>query len=135
MKFQTLLLSAALGLTVATAQAGELYTPAQYEEPASASTLTRAQVKQDVLRARAEGQLDHHDFDVPTPGAATFARTRAQVKSETLAAAKAGELEHNDVDLPAVAKGSVLTRQQVKQEAIAARAQSRNAPGKNTIDY
>jgi len=135
MNFKTLLLPAVLGFTVVAAQAGELYTPTQYEEPASASALTRAQVKQDVLRARAEGQLEHHDFDVPAADTAPIGRSRAAVKSEVLAAAKAGELEHNDVDLPAVAKGSVLSRQEVKQEAIAARAQSRNAPGRNTIDY
>lgn len=134
MKFQTLLLSAALGMTAATAQAGELYTPAQYQD-ASTSTLTRAQVKQDVLRARAEGGLEHNDIDLPTPVAAPFGRTRAAVKAEVLAASRTGGLEHNDVDLPAVAKGSVLNRQDVKQEALAARQQSRNAPGRNTIDY
>jgi hypothetical protein len=137
MKFQSLLLSAALGLTVAGAQAGELYTPTQYEAPsaAAAPTLTRAQAKQEVQRARARGDFDHNDFAVPASADTPFGRTRADVKGEVLAARRTGDLEHDDVDLPAIAKGSVLTRQEVKQEAIAARQASRRAPGRNTIDY
>ena len=135
MNIQTLLLSAALGLTVAGAQAQELYVPGQFAAPSTTSTLTRAQVKQDVLRARAQGQLDHNDMDLPVAVATPFGRTRADVKSEVLAARRTGGLDHNDVDQPAVAQGSVLTRQQVKQEAIAASRVSRNAPGRNTIDY
>ena len=99
MNKSSLLFSALLGVATITAQAGELYMPEQYQAPA-ASALSRAQVKQSVLQARASGGLDH-----------------------------------NDVDLPNVAKGSVLTRQEVRNEALAARKAGNTAAGRNTIDY
>lgn len=129
----SLLLATLLGAAAITAQAGELYTPGQYQDPQS--TLTRAQVKQSVLQARKAGELNHNDMDLPDEQATPFGKTRAQVKSETLAARPTGGLDHNDVDLPNVAKGSVLTRQEVRAEAVAARNAGRNAPGRNTIDY
>ena len=129
----SLLLAALLGAAAVTAQAGELYTPGQYQDPAS--TLTRAEVRQSVLQARKAGQLGHNDVDLPDEQSAAFGSTRAQVRSETLAARAAGGLDHNDVDLPSVARGSVLNRQDVRAEAIAARKSSATAKGRNTIDY
>jgi hypothetical protein len=133
----TLLVAGLLGAAALTAQAGELYQPQQYQD--STPSLTRAQVKQEVLQARRNGELNHNDIDLPGNGVsvpdASFGRTRASVQAETLAARRTGELEHNDVDLPNVAKGSVLSRQQVKAEAIASRQLVHTAPGRNTIDY
>ncbi len=135
MNKSSLLLATLLGTTALTTQAGELYTPEQYQAPASASTLTRAQVKQSVLQERASGGLDHNDVDLPAPASVPFGKTRAEVRAEVLAARADGGLDHNDVDLPPVARGSALTREQVKAEAIAANKQSRHAAGRNTIDY
>ena len=129
----SLLFAALLGAATVTAQAGELYSPVQYQDPAS--SLTRAQVKQSVLQARKAGELNHDDVDQPDEQSVPFGKTRAQVKSETLAARSTGGLDHNDVDLPNVAKGSVLTRQEVRAEAIAQRQLVKKAPGSNTIDY
>ena len=130
----SLVAAAVLGAASFAATAGELYTPAQYEAPA-ASTLTRAQVHQSVLAERAAGGLQHNDVDLPAPVTPAFGKTRGQMRAEVLAARADGELNHTDVDLPPVATGSVLSRQQVRAEAIAARSQSRTAPGRNTIDY
>ena len=129
----SILFAALLGAAAVTAQAGELYSPVQYQDPAS--SLTRAQVKQSVLQARKAGELNHDDVDQPDEQAVPFGKTRAQVKSETLAARATGGLDHNDVDLPNVARGSVLTRQEVRAEAIASRQLVKKAPGSNTIDY
>ena len=132
-KTSSLLFAALLGTAAVAAQAGELYSPVQYQDPAS--TLTRAQVKQSVLQARQAGELNHNDIDQPDEQAVAFGKTRSQVKSETLAARATGGLDHNDVDLPNVAKGSVLTRQEVRAEAVATRQLVKKAPGSNTIEY
>jgi Domain of unknown function (DUF4148) len=137
MKNLSMLLAGLLGAAVFSAQAGELYSPLQYQDPAS--TLTRAQVKQEVLKERKAGELQFGDVSAEDRGvvakAPEFGRTRADVKAETLAASKAGEIQFGDVQPTQVAKGSELTRQQVKAEAIAARQLTRTAPGRNTIDY
>lgn len=133
MNQRSLLLAAVLGAAAFTAQAGELYTPGQYQD--APSGLTRAQVKQSVLQARQAGELNHNDVDLPDEQAPVFGRTRAQVKSEVLAARATGGLEHNDVDLPNVVRGSVLTRDEVRAENLATRNAVRRAPGRNTIDY
>ncbi len=130
----SLLLSALLGAATITAQAGELYMPEQYQAP-SASTVSRAQVKQSVLQARANGALNHNDVDLSAYSRTSFDKSRAEVKREVLAARADGELAHNDVDLPMVAKGSITTRQEVRNEYLASRKQSTNAPGRNTINY
>ncbi len=136
----SLVLAAALLTAAATTQAGELYTPQQYEQPAS--SLTRAEVKQSVLRAQQAGALAHNDVDLPGNGTLmspndrlAFGKTRAAAKADVLAARDRGELNHNDVDLPPVASGSVLTRQQVRADAIASRRLVPTAQGRNTIDY
>jgi hypothetical protein len=134
----SLLLAGLLGAAAISAQAGELYAPQQFQD--APSGLTRAQVKQSVLAARKAGELNHNDVDLPGNGTLmsdndAFGRTRASVVADTLAARNTGELEHNDVDLPNVAKGSVLTRQEVRADAIASRKLVNTAPGRNTIDY
>ena len=134
----SLLLSTLLGAVVATtgltAQAGELYTPEQYQAPV-ASPASRLQVKQSVLNARAIGALDHNDVDLPSYPQTSFEKTRDEVRREVLDARSDGALEHNDVDLPAIAKGSITTRQEVRNEYLASRKQGTNAPGRNTINY
>ena len=134
MNKSSLLFSALLGVATITAQAGELYMPEQYQAPA-ASALSRAQVKQSVLQARASGGLDHNDVDLPSFSRTSFDKSRAEVKQEVLAARADGQLDHNEVDLPAVAIGSIKTRQEVRNEYFASRKQSTNAPGRNTINY
>lgn len=140
MKKSSLLLVALLAGAAGAAQAGELYSPQQYEQPASG--LTRAQVKQSVLQAQRAGQLQHNDVDLPGNGTLmspddrfAFGRTRAAAKADVLAARERGELNHNDVDLPAVATGSSLTRREVRAEAIASRRLVETTPGRNTIEY
>ena len=130
---KTSLLLAALLATAGVAQAGELYSPTQYQDPAS--TLTRAQVRQSVLQARKAGALDHNDVDQPDEQAVPFGKTRAQVRGEVVAARATGGLEHNDVDQPNVATGSVLSRQDVRAEAIASRKLVNTTPNRNTIAY
>jgi Domain of unknown function (DUF4148) len=135
MNKSSLLLATLLTSVALTSQAGELYTPTQYQDPASPSTLTRAEVRQSVLQARKAGALAHTDVDLPTFAGPEFGATRSAVKADVLAARAAGGLEHDDVDLPTIAKGSVRTRQEVRDEVLATRHQSRNAPGRNTIAY
>jgi hypothetical protein len=134
------LLASLLGAVTISAQAGELYSPTQYQD--APSTLTRAQVKQSVLAARRAGELDHNDVDLPGNGTLMtndsrneFGKTRAAVKAEVLEARANGELNHNDVDLPNVAQGSVLNRQDVKNEALASSRAAKTAPTKSAIEY
>ena len=133
-------LAALLATVGFAAQAGELYTPRQYQDPAS--TLTRAQVRQSVLQARKAGALQHNDVDLPETDVVAFGATRAQVKQQVLAARANGGLEHNDVDLPGVARGSVLTRDQVRADYLASRkvqqpqpVAGRSADGRNTLEF
>ena len=134
MNKSSLLFSALLGVATITAQAGELYTPEQYQDPAASGT-SRAQVRQLVLNARANGGLNHNDVDLPAYTGPSFDRSRAEVKREVLAARANGDLDHNDVDLPAVAKGGINTRDDVRREYLASRKQNTKAPGRNTINY
>ena len=133
------LLAGLVGAASISAHAGELYTPQQYQD--AASTTSRAQVHASVLQAQRAGALNHNDVDLPgngtlmTDSSKEFGRTRADVKAQTLADRANGGLEHNDVDLPTVARGSQLTRQEVRAEAIAARQSVHTAPGRNTIEY
>ena len=130
----SLLLVALLSSVAVTAGAQELYTPTQVQ---STTGLTRAQVKQQVLAARRNGELNHNDVDLPAPASNSeaFGRTRSSVAAETLAARSTGGLDHNDVDLPSLATGSVLTRQDVRNQAVADRQLVKLSPGRNTIAY
>ncbi len=140
----SLLLATLLGAVTISAQAGELYAPTQYQDAPGA--LTRAQVKQSVLTARRAGELDHNDVDLPGNGTLMtndranafgneFGKTRAAVKAEVLAARADGELNHNDVDLPNVAKGSVLNRRDVKDEAVASLHVAKPVVSRPAVDY
>ena len=68
MKKTSLVLSALLALSGTAAQAGELYTPEQYQS-VSASTTTRAEVRQELARARAMRQLTFGEVALPDPAA------------------------------------------------------------------
>lgn len=57
------------------------------------STLTREQVKAEVLRARAAGELELNEYNYPPQHTTTSTLTREQVKAEVLAARANGELD------------------------------------------
>jgi len=60
------------------------------------STLTREQVKAEVLRARAAGELEFNEYNYPPLQATASVLTREQVKAEVLAARANGELDANE---------------------------------------
>ncbi len=121
MKKSSLILCGLLALSGIGAQAGELYTPEQYQSP-SISTTTRAQVKQETLRALAAREVSFGDVDLPILAAGPVGRTRAEVKQEVLQARAAGELHYGDVDLPQFANVAVgRSRTEVRNELFAAR--------------
>lgn len=60
------------------------------------STLTREQVKADVLRARAAGELELNESNYPPQQATASTLTREQVKAEVLAARASGQLDVNE---------------------------------------
>ena len=62
--------------------------------PSQPSKVTRAEVKAEVLRARAAGELDITEANFPFQlPAAKSSVTRAEVKAEVLRARAAGELD------------------------------------------
>jgi hypothetical protein len=60
------------------------------------STLTRDQVKAEVLRARAAGELDFNEYNYPPVQRTASTVTREQVKAEVLAARASGELDFQE---------------------------------------
>lgn len=66
-----------------------------YSDAAPTSTkVTRADVLAEVLRARAAGELDLTEADLPfSPPSAKSTVTRAQVRAEVIRARAAGELD------------------------------------------
>lgn len=130
MKKISLVLSAFLALSGGAAQAGELYTPEQYRSVA-ASTTTRAEVKQELARARAAGQLTFGEVDLPDSADSPVARTRAEVKREVLQARSAHELHFGDVDFPNLASvgGVGPSRAEVRHELFVARKAESRAHG------
>ena len=86
---------------IGAAQAGELDYPPELN---TASTVTRAQVQQELAAARANGELE---FGEEGYAATTFAdagsdKTRAQVKQELAAARAQGLTESNELAYPPV---------------------------------
>ncbi len=57
------------------------------------STLTREQVKAEVVRARAAGELEANEYNYPPVQPVASTLTRAQVKAEVIAARASGELD------------------------------------------
>lgn len=100
-------------------------TPAFAGEPAS--TLTRADVTAEYLRARAAGELPVTGYETSytRPASGVSRLTRAEVQAEYVRARQAGEL--NDIDGYASAAGSAtsasgLTRADVINEYLRARS-------------
>jgi hypothetical protein len=89
-------------------------------EPAG---LTREQVRADVMRARASGELDITEANFPVVPATVSHVTREQVRNEAIAARAAGQLDLNETNYPPQpAATSTRTRAEVKAEVLAARA-------------
>ena len=88
-----------------------------------AGTVTRAEVRAEVLRARAAGELDITEATPAFAVAAASGLTRAEVRAEAIRARAAGELDLTEADYPvlAVAPASTLTRAEVRAEFIRAR--------------
>jgi hypothetical protein len=87
------------------------------------STLTRAEVQAEALRARATGLIAFNDHEqvLYTSG---MGKTRAQVVAETLAARRVGAISNNDrlVELtPAQAEAIEMAGQQAVHLQMAAR--------------
>lgn len=64
------------------------------------SSLTREQVKAEVLRARAAGELDFNEANYPPQPVAKSTLSREQVKAEVIAARAAGALDLNEANYP-----------------------------------
>lgn len=86
-------------------------------------TVTRADVRAEVLRARAAGELDITEASPAFPVAAASGLTRAEVRAEAIRARAAGELDYTEANYPllAAATPSTLTRAEVRAEFIRAR--------------
>jgi Domain of unknown function (DUF4148) len=88
------------------------------------TSLTREQVRADVIQARAAGELEINDGTFPfMTQDAPSTLTREQVRAETAQARIAGELEINDGTFPSMTEAapSTLTRRQVSAEEVRAR--------------
>ncbi|SFV13566.1 DUF4148 domain-containing protein [Pseudoduganella namucuonensis] len=64
------------------------------------SGVTREQVKAEVLRARAAGELDFSEANYLPPQLAKSTLTREQVKAEVIAARASGALDVNETNYP-----------------------------------
>lgn len=64
------------------------------------SSLTRAEVQAEVVRARAAGELDFTEVNYPPAYNVASTLTREQVKAEVIAARAAGELDRPEVEYP-----------------------------------
>ena len=89
-----------------------------------AGTVTRAEVRAEVLRARAAGELDITEASNPFAAAAPSSLTRAEVRTEAIRARAAGELDVTEANYPvqAAVPASTLSRAEVRAEFIRARA-------------
>ncbi len=112
--------------------------------PSSLTPLTREQVRQSVMAARAAGQLqaagEAYDGPAPNDKAALHSQlTRAEVRDEVAVAraegqlAPAGEAGDNVFAVPAPAT-STLSRATVKAETLQARANGELIPAGEGVD-
>lgn len=132
MKSTSFILCGLLALSGIAAQAGEPSAPDQYPSP-SASTFTRAEVKQATLRAIANGEVSFGDVDRHVDVASATGKTRTEVKEEVLRASAAHELRFGDVDLPQAATlGAGGSWADARAKDLAARARSRTS-GQGTM--
>jgi hypothetical protein len=114
---------------------------AMADQPTDA--VTRAQVAQDVISARAAGQLRPagEAAEYSAPSSQTSSLTRAEVQREVLAARTSGELEAagEASDFPRSmlaqnASTSTLTRAEVKAQTLEARAAGELMPAGEAVD-
>ena len=120
MKKISLLFCALLASTAIVARADELYAPQQFGAP---STLTRAEVKAETLRALKNHEISFGDVATPPAAPAGPGRTRAEVKQELRQALAAPEVQFGDATPPlAVAPGPGRSRAEVRAEMLAAKA-------------
>lgn len=90
--FATATLLLATGAAFAQSDLDQFIHEAQQQK----STLTREQVKAEVVRARAAGELDFNEYNYPPVQPVASTLTREQVKAEVLAARANGELDFNE---------------------------------------
>ncbi|GAB2861394.1 hypothetical protein GCM10027277_32580 [Pseudoduganella ginsengisoli] len=83
------------------------------------SALTREQVKAEVLRARAAGELDFNEGNYPPVQHTASALTREQVKAEVLAARANGELDFQEAQYNGFFDARYTPRQQATMTATA----------------
>jgi len=85
--------------------------------------LTREQVRAEVIRARAAGELDVNETNYPRAQKETSIVTREEVKAELARARHAGELDVTEANYPFIPKGdsSQLTRERVRWDVEQAR--------------
>lgn len=105
----------------AMAQPGELNFPNLVAK--QQSSLTREQVKADVLQARADGALDFSEVNYPPLAAAKSGLSREQVRAEVLAARANGELDLNETNYSGFFDG----RAQRQAATLTASAKTRTA--------
>jgi hypothetical protein len=111
---------------IALAAAGAMADDITIDNTPVASTVTRAQVKAEVLKARKAGELLVAGEGYPGDQLSTTSNVaRAEVKSQVIAARAAGELlvagEGAPNDAHLYATRSTLSRADVKAEVLAAR--------------
>jgi hypothetical protein len=131
---KNLLAAALLAVAGTSAFAGGEFDPLRdYHLPTVQSTLTRAEVKADVARARAAGELrSDRDDRLFVDNVAGSSLTRAQVKAEVAAAIADGSIENYDTRLEyarAPKVESTLTREQVREETRTALRSQRGRSG------
>ena len=120
MKKTSILFCALLASTTIGARADELYAPQQFGAP---STLTRAEVKAETLRALKNGEISFGDVERPPAVPSGPGRSRADVKQELRQALAAHEVQFGDATPPlVVATGPGRTRAEVRAEMLAAKA-------------
>lgn len=83
------------------------------------STLTREQVKAEVLRARAAGELESNEYNYPPVQATASTLTREQVKAEVLAARASGELDAQEAQYNGYFDTRIAARRQATVTAAA----------------
>jgi hypothetical protein len=118
MKAKTLIIGLVSTIAAAGAFANEFNGEAFYEKPQpSASSLSRAQVKAELARATAAGELIRSDTDYKYRIAeAVSTRSRAEVHAEVLAAAHNGELVYGDANYKFPHAVSTKSRAEVRAE-------------------
>ena len=111
---------------IALSAAGAMADDITIDRTPATSTVTRAQVRAEVLKARKAGELlAAGEGYQGAPAPITSSVARADVKSQVIAARSSGELlaagEGAPSDVRSYATGSTLSRAEVKAEVIAAR--------------